>query len=107
MSAPLAAGRSHQRHRVRLEFDVEILDEEQAKALAAASMGRRVQDSENAGLQPSTSRGQSPEVAVHAVVQDMRAVSVMLALELLRRGAATLPWLEITDVDVRNERPVP
>jgi hypothetical protein len=95
------------KHRVSLEFDIEIHDEASAQALAAASLTRRVQHSEARGLRPRTSDGESPEVAIHAVTQAPPAAAILIALEVLRRGAATVPWVAISDVDVRNERPVP
>ncbi|MGK5111126.1 MULTISPECIES: hypothetical protein [unclassified Geodermatophilus] len=88
--------------RVSLEFDLDIGDDAQARALAADSMQRRVRAVEADGRQPETWRGESPEVTLHAVAQDMEATAVMLALEVLRRGARTVPWLRITEVDVRN-----
>ena len=92
--------------RVSLQFDVEFHDEAQAKALAAASMNTRVARLEAEGLQGVTSRGESPEVAIHRAAQGAEAVAAMVALELLRRGASTLPWLVITEVDVMSESTV-
>jgi hypothetical protein len=93
--------------RIRMEFDIEIHDDAQGRALAAASMNRRVRQSEARGHTAVTSRGESPEVAVHGAAQGMRAAAMMLALEILRRGAVTLPWVTITDVDVTDEPPGP
>jgi hypothetical protein len=89
-------------HRVSVEFDLDVLDEAQARALAASSMQRRVQAGEARGRKPTTWRGESPEVTLHALVQDMDAVAVMLALEILRRGVETMPWVRVTEVDVRE-----
>ena len=93
--------------RVSVQFDMEFGDEEQAKGFAAASMNRRVQQIEAHGVRGATSRGESPEVAIHGAAQATQAAAAMIALELLRRGASTLPWLVISEVDVMSEPTVP
>jgi hypothetical protein len=93
--------------RVSLQFDMEFGDEAQAKGFAAASMNRRVQQIEAQGVRGATSRGESPEVAIHGAAQATQAAAAMIALELLRRGASTLPWLVISEVDVMSEPTVP
>jgi hypothetical protein len=92
-------------YRVSLEFDLDVLDDARARELAASSMQRRVQAGEARGRTPTTWRGESPEVTLHALVQDMDAVAVMLALEILRRGTETVPFVRVTEVDVRQAPP--
>ena len=89
-------------YRVNVEFDLVIGDDTQARALAASSMARRIAAEEARGRHPVTWRGESPEVTLHDLVQDMDAVAVLVALEILRRGAQTLPWVQCTEVDVQN-----
>lgn len=90
------------KYRVSLQFDIEMRDEAQAKAFAAASMYQRVRRLEAEGVHGVTPRGESPEVAIYGDAQEATAAAAMVALEILRRGASTLPWLMIGEVDVTS-----
>ena len=89
-------------YRVSMECTIEIHDEAQAQALAAESMSRRIRQTHTPGTHVGTSSGESPEVAIYGLSQEMPATALMIALEVLWRGAATVPWLEISDVDVSS-----
>ena len=91
------------KYRVTLQFDIELQDEARARELAAASMYQRVQHIEAEGVHGVTSHGESPEVAIHRATQEGQAAAAMVALEVLRRGASTLPWLVIGEVDVTSK----
>jgi hypothetical protein len=56
-------------HRVTLEFDVRIDDDEQAKTIAGEMMRMIAEQNTPEGGQIVTSRGESPEVALHGLAQ--------------------------------------
>ncbi len=86
--------------RVTLQFDLDIDDDEQAKAFAAECLHARVQAE---GGRAVTQRGESPEVAIHGMAQHMQAAASVVATELLARGAETLPWLHVSNAKLESE----
>jgi hypothetical protein len=55
------------------------------------------------GGQIVTSRGESPEVALHGLAQSPRTVASMVVLRALVQGSAAFPWLHLSSFKARNE----
>jgi hypothetical protein len=86
------------RHRVRLEFDVELLDEDKAN-WAAAKVWRR-------SGQITAEDGKSAEdVALERARLYPNAVATTVAAEALLRGAGNLPWLRLSKVEFDTMEP--
>ena len=86
------------RHRVRVEFDVEILDEDKAR-WAAAKVWRR-------SGQVTAEDGKSAEdVAAERAQRYPSAVATTVAVDALLRGAGTVPWLKLSKVQFETVEP--
>ncbi len=94
-------------YRVTLQFDLDINDDQQAKAAAAAQMHRLVQEAESEGGSAASPRGESPEVAIHGMTQSMRATASIVAVQVLAQGAGAFPWLRLSNIKVENEQTHP
>lgn len=73
-------------YRVTLEFDLTVLDEQLARDFAANFYHNLVGESLAAGSSVTTEHGESPEVAIHSVAQNMRSTVGVLALGALTIG---------------------
>ncbi|MGY1751555.1 hypothetical protein [Blastococcus sp. SYSU D01042] len=89
--------------RVTMEFDLEILDEEPAKALTAEHWRTAAQAIIDEGGHIQSEGGASPEVAGRGMADHPQAVASTVAFRLLAEGAHLRPFVRVTDVEVNNE----
>ena len=96
------------RFRVTLEFDLEVLDEEAAKAAATAAMRHIIDTELSQGAAFEAAAGQSPEVITHGLAQDSpRAVATTVAVLALAKGMEQFPWLRFSNYKGSNEQIAP
>ncbi len=87
--------------RVKAEFDLTITDDAAARELSAGFMRGTVQETvAGGGTVPAD--GQSPEVAVHGLAQEDKIVQSLIVREVLGRGADSLPFVTVSDLNVKH-----
>ncbi|MCZ2837124.1 hypothetical protein [Modestobacter sp. VKM Ac-2985] len=78
--------------RVTVQVDIEIDEtDEQTKATAAEAIHALRQQYEGRDVQNVSSRGESPEVAIHGLVQHPPVVATGLVLGAVFRGVQSTP----------------
>jgi len=87
--------------RVQAEFDVTITNDTAAREVAAAFMRGTVNDT-LAGGGTVTTDGRSPEVALHGLAQEDKLVQTMIVREVLGRGADSLPFVDVANLNVTH-----
>ena len=91
-------------HRVTLEFDLHLDDEEAARKLADELIRRQVAETEAEGVGVVTSSG-SPEVASYGLAQELRVAASLIAVEFLKKGTGGMPdWVAVASLRASNEQ---
>jgi hypothetical protein len=89
------------RHRVTLEFDLELSDEGAARDLAVELIRDQIAKT-GGGVESSIG---SPEVASYELGQELKVAATMVATEIARRGLSQMPaWITASKVNVKNEQ---
>lgn len=88
--------------RIRTEFDLEIRDEDTARAIARQHWVDRIDDATLSGHNISQSVTGTPADGIDAVLESPRAVATSVVVELLRRGAGSLPMAHCTNLTIAH-----
>jgi hypothetical protein len=83
---------------VQMSCDIEINDEDQAKALASEYVRFVTQQAEARGGTVTTDSGESAEVAIHRLIQDMNKTACAVVSAALLQGLQAYPWLGASKV---------
>ena len=89
------------RHRVTLEFDLELSDEGAARDLAVELIRDQIAETPE-GVESSIG---SPEVASYELAQELKVAATMVAMEIVRRGVSQMPaWIAASKVKIKNDQ---
>ncbi|MBB1482896.1 hypothetical protein H5392_03360 [Tessaracoccus sp. MC1865] len=91
------------KHHMRLDFTIDVVDPEGAKAIGRQHLADRVDAATMRGEDIGYQGEQTPGADLDALLaQSPNVVASMAVAELLRRGAETMPQVRLTNVSMTH-----